>query len=105
MNWDPTVALIVAVVGVLLLAGIYLVGMPGRPSGIRRRHIESPERLEPSLGDAGPAPVEAAGDIRSELDEVELWTGPENMFRAAGFAVVQDDPRRPVLAIELENHG
>lgn len=30
-----------------------------------------------------------------------LWTGPEAMYRAAGFEVVQDDPKAPVLAMNL----
>lgn len=35
----------------------------------------------------------------SELAAGELWTGPESMFRRAGFAVVRDDPDRPVLEL------
>jgi len=31
----------------------------------------------------------------------DLWTGPEPMFRSAGFDVIRDDPKRPVLAIDL----
>jgi GNAT superfamily N-acetyltransferase len=27
----------------------------------------------------------------------DLWNGPESMFRAAGFTVARDDPKRPVL--------
>jgi ribosomal protein S18 acetylase RimI-like enzyme len=46
--------------------------------------------------------VEAFPKRGANLDVDDLWNGPEAMFRAAGFAVVRDDPRRPVLAIELE---
>lgn len=35
----------------------------------------------------------------------ELWTGPEPMFRDAGFEVWRDDPERPVLALELTREG
>jgi len=44
--------------------------------------------------------VEAFPKRGPSLEVDELWNGPESMFRTAGFAVVRDDPRRPVLAIE-----
>lgn len=50
MNWDPTVAVIVALVGAVLLVGIYLIGMPGKAGQIRRRFQDVGQRLEPSLG-------------------------------------------------------
>jgi GNAT superfamily N-acetyltransferase len=31
----------------------------------------------------------------------ELWNGPEALFLDAGFRVLVDDPRRPVLALDL----
>lgn len=37
----------------------------------------------------------------SLLDTLDLWNGPEAMFRAAGFEVTRDDPIRPVLALNL----
>jgi ribosomal protein S18 acetylase RimI-like enzyme len=43
--------------------------------------------------------VEAFPKRGEALDALDLWNGPEAMFRAAGFAVVQDDPQRPVLAL------
>jgi hypothetical protein len=56
-----------------------------------------------ALEERGVKRVEAfprRGPIRGEDD---LWTGPEAMFRAAGFHVALDDPERPVLAKDL--HG
>jgi GNAT superfamily N-acetyltransferase len=47
--------------------------------------------------------VEAYPKRGQELDEVQLWTGPEAMFLGAGFEVAQDDPRRPILARSLED--
>jgi ribosomal protein S18 acetylase RimI-like enzyme len=44
--------------------------------------------------------VEAFPKRGADLDADDLWNGPETMFRAAGFSVVRDDLRRPVLAIE-----
>jgi GNAT superfamily N-acetyltransferase len=35
------------------------------------------------------------------LDPLDLWAGPESVYRAAGFRVVRDDAARPVLAREL----
>jgi GNAT superfamily N-acetyltransferase len=45
--------------------------------------------------------VEAFPKRGEGLDAGDLWNGPEAMFRAAGFAVVRDDPARPVLALRL----
>ncbi|MCI0399279.1 MAG: GNAT family N-acetyltransferase [Chloroflexi bacterium] len=47
--------------------------------------------------------VEAFPKRGPELDALELWNGPEEMFRAAGFEVAQDDPRRPVLELRIED--
>jgi GNAT superfamily N-acetyltransferase len=44
--------------------------------------------------------VEAFPKRGPDLEADDLWNGPESMFRSAGFAIVRDDPRRPVLAIE-----
>jgi GNAT superfamily N-acetyltransferase len=40
--------------------------------------------------------VEAFPKRGESLDAGDLWNGPEALFRAAGFAVVRDDPVRPV---------
>lgn len=42
-------------------------------------------------------PKRAAGTYSSEL-----WTGPEQMYLAAGFRVERDDPLRPILVLEYE---
>ncbi|MGE0707439.1 MAG: GNAT family N-acetyltransferase [Planctomycetota bacterium] len=36
-----------------------------------------------------------------EQDPLELWTGPEELYREAGFEVWRDDPERPVLRLIL----
>jgi ribosomal protein S18 acetylase RimI-like enzyme len=36
------------------------------------------------------------------LSDGELWNGPEAMYRDAGFTLFRDDPKRPVLALDLE---
>jgi ribosomal protein S18 acetylase RimI-like enzyme len=53
------------------------------------------------LRDRGVRRVEAFPKRGADLDTLDLWNGPEAMFRQAGFAVVQDDPTRPVLALDL----
>ena len=66
MNWDPTVALIVAFVGAVLLVGIYLLGMPGKAAQIRRRGQEGGARQEPSLGaDSASDSAAASGEPSS----------------------------------------
>jgi len=49
----------------------------------------------------GAVRVEAFPKRGPELDTMDLWNGPEAMFRAAGFRVVKEDPVRPVLALDL----
>jgi ribosomal protein S18 acetylase RimI-like enzyme len=44
--------------------------------------------------------VEAFPKRGDWLEVEDLWNGPESMFRAAGFRVMRDDPKRPVLALE-----
>ena len=44
--------------------------------------------------------VEAYPKRGEGLDAADVWTGPEPLWRSAGFQVVRDDPRRPVLAVE-----
>jgi GNAT superfamily N-acetyltransferase len=34
-------------------------------------------------------------------EDGEVWTGPMGLFERAGFRVVREDPRRPVLALDL----
>lgn len=45
--------------------------------------------------------VEAFPKRGQPFDEMEEWTGPEEMYLGAGFKVVRNHPKRPVLAIEF----
>ncbi len=38
---------------------------------------------------------------RGEHDAEDLWTGPESLFARYGFRVLDDDPRRPVMVLEI----
>jgi GNAT superfamily N-acetyltransferase len=53
------------------------------------------------LRELGVRKIEAFPRRGPELDEGELWNGPEQLFLEAGFGVVIDDPTRPVLALDL----
>lgn len=46
--------------------------------------------------------VEAFPKRGPDLDIYDLWNGPEEMFHKAGFQVVRDDPKRPILAKILD---
>jgi hypothetical protein len=35
-----------------------------------------------------------------DLNADDLWKGPEELFRAAGFEVLRDDETRPVLSLD-----
>ncbi len=45
--------------------------------------------------------VEAYPKRGTGLTPLDLWTGPESMFRRRAFQVVHDDPARPVLSLDL----
>ena len=45
--------------------------------------------------------VEAFPHRGDECGASDLWTGPEAIFRRAGFRAVRDDPEKPVLALDL----
>lgn len=51
------------------------------------------------LRNRGVRKIEAFPKRGQELPVEDLWTGPETMFRSAGFTVVRDDPESPVLAL------
>jgi GNAT superfamily N-acetyltransferase len=36
------------------------------------------------------------------MDEMDMWNGPESMYLQAGFTILVDDPRRPVLIYDLK---
>jgi GNAT superfamily N-acetyltransferase len=45
--------------------------------------------------------LEAFPKRGDQLDELDLWNGPEALFLRLGFKLVRDDPKRPVLALDL----
>lgn len=70
MSWNPTVAVLVALGGVLLLGVIYFFGRPRRADQGRRLFgRKTGQRREPSLGDDG-EPLSALA-IEAELEALE----------------------------------
>jgi GNAT superfamily N-acetyltransferase len=49
--------------------------------------------------------VEAFPRRGDGLEAGDLWTGPEEIYRRAGFDVAREDSRRPILALDLEGPG
>lgn len=47
--------------------------------------------------------VEAYPRRGPDLNPRELWNGPEALYKDAGFVVLRDDPRRPILGFELRS--
>jgi cell division protein ZipA len=82
-----TLRWIIIVIGVVILAAIFLFGNPERkrkPRASRRKPLPDAMRLEPTL-DAGPEPAVDAGD--APQGQGELPIGPQ--------APVPAEPRRP----------
>jgi cell division protein ZipA len=70
MNWDPTIALIVAAVGAAALGLIYVFGQPRRaPQGKRSGDGAAPGRREPVLDGAPPSAQD--DEVDAELDRLE----------------------------------
>lgn len=45
--------------------------------------------------------VEAFPKRAAEFDPLEMWTGPESLYRKAGFCPIEDRPRGPVMVLDL----
>ncbi len=53
------------------------------------------------LKQRGARRVEAYPKRAAEFDPLEMWTGPESLYAKAGFRVLADHARGPVLGLEL----
>lgn len=70
----------------------------------RRRQGLARALLERVLGElrrAGVGRVEAFPKRGPQLDVLDLWRGPEALYREFGFAVLREDPAAPVLSLQL----
>ena len=76
----------------------FLIVTPRRRSGLAGFLLRG---VLEDLRARGARRVEAFPKRGAELDAMDMWNGPEAMFRSEGFEVVRDDPWRPVLALEL----
>jgi GNAT superfamily N-acetyltransferase len=75
----------------------FLIDPARRRRGLARHFLSS---VLSSVKARGARRVEAFPKRGTELDALDLWNGPEALYRAEGFRVVRDDPVRPVLALE-----
>lgn len=80
----------------------FLITPSFRGRGLASRFLKS---VLADLARQGVRRVEAFPKRGPDLDQLDLWNGPKSMFLKAGFKVVRDDPRRPILALSLEDHG
>jgi len=69
-----------------------------RRQGLARSLLE---RVLAELRRAGVARVEAFPKRGADLSPLDLWPGPEALYREFGFEVWRDDPARPVLRLDL----
>lgn len=58
-------------------------------------------RILNDLRSRGVSRVEAFPKRGQDLDESDLWNGPESMFIKAGFSIIREHPERPLLALDL----
>jgi ribosomal protein S18 acetylase RimI-like enzyme len=80
----------------------FLIAPSYRRQGLAAQMLNEVVR---DLRHAGVKRVEVFPRRGRELDEYDLWNGPEDMFLEAGFEVVVEDPARPVLALDLGAEG
>ena len=78
--------------------GCFFVAPAFRAQGLSRRLLQA---VLVELRGLGARRVEAFPRRGQGLEPGEQWTGPEALFRAAGFEAVKDDARRSVLALSL----
>jgi GNAT superfamily N-acetyltransferase len=76
----------------------FLIAPTARRQGLATRLLRA---VLDDLPARGATRVEAFPKRGADPDTLDLWNGPEALFRRAGFHVVRDDPRRPVLALDL----
>lgn len=78
--------------------GCFFIHPDQRRQGIARALLRG---VLDDLPARGARRVEAYPKRTAEADAGDLWNGPETLLRDFGFAVVKDDPIRPVLARAL----
>ena len=92
MNWDPTVALIVAIVGLSAIGLVYLLSQPRKRSTSAR--TREPTRREPSLDG------EAGNEIDQAMDELDQTLSGKAGEHAGGKRSEADVGSRPQADFE-----
>lgn len=75
----------------------FFIAEHARGTGVARRLLA---HVIADLGERGVSRLEAFPSRGEDLDPGEAWTGPERLFRAAGFAETRGGDR-PVYVLEL----
>lgn len=78
--------------------GCFFIAPPLRRRGLATRLLE---HVIAEARRSGVSRLEAFPKRGDQLDELDLWNGPEALFLRFGFRLVRDDPKRPVLALDL----
>lgn len=79
------------------MIGCFYIKPEFRKLGVARQALRL---VVDALRDAGARSIDAFPK-RGVTGDGELWNGPESTYLALGFAMVRDDPRRPVLRSSL----
>lgn len=79
------------------MIGCLLISPEFRGRGIARSALR---QITAELGKLGARSIDAFPK-RQVSGEDELWNGPESTYLGLGFKVVLDDPKRPVLRLNL----
>jgi cell division protein ZipA len=82
VSWDPGIALIVAIAGIVVIGLVYFFGQPRKPGQGRRLFGRRGERREPGLSD-GEAVADHAALVR-ELERLDRGLGPDASATSSG---------------------
>lgn len=99
--WNPAVGIPMLIVGIIVLALLWLFGQPKKEQG-KRRIVPGPhtgERREPTLGESDADTIEddfRTGDIKPQQGELEV--GLREELERLGAALSGDRSREPVAA-------
>jgi len=76
----------------------FMIAPAHRRTGLAGRLLADVLR---DLRERGAARVEAFPKRGADLEVEDLWTGPESLFTNAGFTLLRDHDRFPILSLDL----
>jgi GNAT superfamily N-acetyltransferase len=75
-----------------------LIAPPFRKQGLTHRFLQV---ILSDLKRKGVRRVQAFPRRGEELPDEDVWTGPERLYRRAGFTLERDDPQKPIYSKRL----